>query len=155
MLANGYRLLDFDDVSAVYVSADKSGSRDGYREIRPVLPPSNLPRERLPAALLEARRLTARHPQAVLPRWILATVEARVGNSEAARAQLRAMRDLDWSPVRSWGVEQALEVSRLGLLGLIQAREGRCEEARAVLERALELEPESSSTLALLADLDC
>ena len=160
LLSSGrFALVDFDDLSAVYVAQRKENdaliARDAYRIVHPVLLPPVFPRDALVGAVAEAERAVRRHPDAVLPRWILARAYAQSGRAAEALETLRVLARLDRQAVRSWGVSGAFEAGRLGLVGVLEHQIGHCEAARDALQDALKADPGYEPARRLLAELDC
>jgi hypothetical protein len=159
-LASGkLALVDFDDVSAVYLARTPGNEellrRDSYHVIHPVLLPPVFPEEDLPRAVAEGERAVARHPRALVARWILANAYAQSHRPEEALEQLAALARLGRETAARWGVGSAMEAARLGLTGLMEWQAGRCEAAREALEEALRIDPDYGLARELLARLDC
>jgi tetratricopeptide (TPR) repeat protein len=159
-LASGrLALVDFDDVSAVYVARQPERevliARDGFRVIHPVLLPPVFPAEELPRAVAEAERAVARHPRALVARWILANAYAQSRRPEEALEQLAVLARLGPETAARWGVGSAMDAARLGLTGLMEWQAGRCQAARRALEEALRIDPDYGPARELLARLDC
>jgi len=145
-LASGhFALVEFDDLTAVYLRDQPAHAAliasDAYRVIHPVLLPPVFPPVDLPRAALEAERAVTRHPDSVLSRWIMANVLAQSRQPDRALEQLAILAALGNRIPAAWGVGHRFEVSRLGLVGLLELQRGRTEAARRALDRALALDP--------------
>jgi hypothetical protein len=159
LASGGLALVEFDDVSAVYLARTPENEeltrRDSYQVIHPVLLPPVFPEEDLPLAVIEGERAVARHPRALVARWILANAYAQSHRPEDALEQLAVLSRLDRETAARWGVGSSMEAARLGLTGLMEWQAGRCEAARRALEEALRIDPDYGLARELLAHLDC
>jgi tetratricopeptide (TPR) repeat protein len=159
-LASGdLALVDFDDVSAVYLARapehEELLERDAFSVIHPVLLPPVFSDADLPQAVAEAERAVARHPGALVARWILANAYAQSRRPEEALEQLAVLSSLGRETAVRWGVGSSMEAARLGLTGLMEWQAGRCEAARRALEEALRVDPDYTPARELLAQLGC